>query len=202
VTSSTTGRKPRSDGQRNREQLLEVAARAFAEHGADVSAREIAKLAGVGVGTLYRHFPTREALVEEAYRTDLTRLCDSVPGLLAEHSGARALRIWMERCVDHASTKNGMATTLSTVVASEAELYAHSRVLLTNAVASLLRTGVDDGTLRADLDPDDVLLSIAGVSLATTGFGNRDQASRLLDLLVYGLVRGNPPVEPRPDPST
>jgi AcrR family transcriptional regulator len=188
VTSSTTGRKARADGQRNHERLLEVAARAFAEQGADVSPRKIARLAGVGVGTLYRHFPTREALVEAAYRDDLARLCGSVPGLLAEHCGARAMRIWMERCVDHAATKNGMATTLSTVVASEAELYGQSRVLLTDAVTALLQAGADDGTLRADLDPDDVLLSVAGVSLATTGFGDRRQATRLLDLLMHGLA--------------
>jgi AcrR family transcriptional regulator len=188
MTSSSNGRKARADGQRNRQRLLEVAARAFAEQGADVAPRTIAKLAGVGVGTLYRHFPTREALVEAAYRNDLVQLCASVPGLLAENPAARALRIWMERCVDHAMAKNGMAATLGTVVASEADLYAHSRVLLTDAVATLLRAGAEDASLRAELDPDDVLLSVAGVSLATTGFGNRRQATRLLDLLLHGLL--------------
>ena len=188
MSSSPGGRKTRVDGQRNRQRLLEVAARAFADQGADVPPRTIAKLAGVGVGTLYRHFPTREALVEAAYRNDLAQLCESVPQLLAENTAARALRIWMELCVDHALAKNGMATTLSAVVVSEADLYAHSRVLLTDAVATLLRAGADDASLRADLDPDDVLLSVVGVSLATTGFGYRQQATRLLDLLLHGLA--------------
>jgi AcrR family transcriptional regulator len=178
----------RADGQENRRRLLEVAARAFAEQGAEVPPREIAKLAGVGVGTLYRHFPTREALVEAAYRNDLAQLCESVAELLAENTAAQALRIWMERCVDHALTKNGMAATLSAVVASEADLYAESRVLLTESVATLLRAGATDASLRADLDPDDVLLTVVGVSLATTGFGSRQQAARLLDLVMYGLA--------------
>ena len=190
MTFATTGRRMRADGQKNRQRLLEVAVRAFAEHGTDVAPATIATLAGVGVGTLYRHFPTREALVEAAYRNDLATLCDSVTDLLAEHSAAAALRIWMERCVDHAVTKSGMASALGAAVVSEADLYSQSRVLLTNAITSLLAAGATDASLRTDLDPDDVLLSIAGIALATSGFGNRAQASRLIDLLMDGLTKG------------
>jgi AcrR family transcriptional regulator len=190
MTTGATGRRVRADGQKNRQRLLDVAVQAFAEQGADVSPATIAKLAGVGVGTLYRHFPTRAALVEAAYRSDLAKLCDSVPGLLVDHSAASALRIWMERCVDHAATKSGMGAALGTAVASTGELNAESRALLTGAIAVLVESGAADGSLRTDLNPDDVLLSVAGIALATGDWGNRAQASRLLDLLMDGLTKG------------
>jgi AcrR family transcriptional regulator len=195
MTSGATGRRARADGLKNRQRLLDVAIEAFAEQGADVAPATIAKLAGVGVGTLYRHFPTREALVEAAYRSDLARLCESVPGLLTDHSAAAALRIWMERCVDHAATKSGMGAALGTAVASEGELNAQSRALLTEAIAVLLESGASDGSLRTDLSPDDVLLSVAGIALATGDWGNRAQASRLLALLMDGLTKGVTPTD-------
>src|SRR5882757_7426666 len=127
MTTGATGRRVRADGLKNRQRLLDVAVQAFAEQGADVAPATIAKLAGVGVGTLYRHFPTREALVEAAYRSDLAKLCERVPGLLVEHSAAAALQIWMERCVDHAATKSALGAALGAAVASEGELQAQSR---------------------------------------------------------------------------
>ena len=179
----------RSDALRNRERLLEVAVRLFAERGSDVSPAMVAKEAGVGVGTLYRHFPTRNALVEAAYRADLHRLCESAPGLIAEHGGAGALRVWLGRCVDHAITKRGMADALRTVVTSDRDPSADSRDLLTAAVAELLAAGAADGTLREDLDPYDVLVGVTGVSLATGEYGDRKQANRLLDLMMDSYRR-------------
>jgi AcrR family transcriptional regulator len=190
TTSEPAGRTVRADAQKNRQRLLEVAVRALSEQGADVAPATIAKLAGVGVGTLYRHFPTREALIEAAYRSDLTRLCDTVPGLLAKHTAAQALRIWMGHCVDHAMTKHGMADALRVVVASGVNLYAESRNLLTEAIAALLRAGAADGTLRADLDPFDVLIMLSGIPLAVGEWGTSEQVSRLLDLLMDGLTKG------------
>jgi AcrR family transcriptional regulator len=190
VTSEPAGRRVRADAQKNRQRLLEVAVRALSEQGADVAPATIAKLAGVGVGTLYRHFPTREALIEAAYRSDLTGLCDTVPGLLAEHTAAQALRIWMGHCVDHAMTKHGMADALRVVLASGVNLYAESRSLLTDAIAALLQAGASDGTLRADLDPFDVLIMLSGIPLAVGEWGTSQQISRLLDLLMDGLTKG------------
>ena len=190
ATSEPAGRRVRADAQKNRQRLLEVAVRALSEQGADVAPATIAKLAGVGVGTLYRHFPTREALIEAAYRSDLTRLCDTVPELLAEHTAAQALRIWMGHCVDHAMTKHGMADALRIVVASGVNLYAESRSLLTDAIAALLQAGAADGTLRADLDPFDVLIMLSGIPLAVGEWGTSQQISRLLDLLMDGLTKG------------
>jgi AcrR family transcriptional regulator len=190
TTSEPAGRRVRADAQKNRQRLLEVAVRALTEQGADVAPATIAKLAGVGVGTLYRHFPTREALIEAAYHSDLTRLCDTVPELLAKHTAAQALRIWMGHCVDHAMTKHGMADALRVVVASGVNLYAESRNLLTDAIAALLQAGASDGTLRADLDPFDVLIILSGIPLAVGEWGTSQQVSRLLDLLMDGLTKG------------
>jgi AcrR family transcriptional regulator len=158
---------------RNRAIVVEAALRLFAEHGADVAPTTIAREAGVGVGTLYRHFPTREALVRAAYRSDLQRLCDAVPQLLRDNTGAGALRIWLDRCVDHAITKSGLADALRVVMVSGVDPSADSRGMLTEAIDSLLDAGTKDGTLRSDLSADDVLVGVTGDSLATAQYGNR-----------------------------
>src|SRR5216683_7288685 len=108
----------RADAQRNRDKLLDVAVRAFSQEGPDVPLDAIAKEAGVGIGTLYRHFPTREALIEAAYRNELARLCDAVAELLQAMPPDQALRAWMDRFVDYMTTKRGMAGALRAVIAS------------------------------------------------------------------------------------
>jgi AcrR family transcriptional regulator len=188
-------RRARSDAQRNRQRLLDAAVRLFAKSGADVAPQAIAKEAGVGVGTLYRHFPAREALIDAAYRSDLIRLCGAVPELLAERQAADATRLWMNRFIDHASAKRGMATALRAAIASGEDPYAQSRELLTNAVSALLAAGAADGSMRSDLNPDDVLIGISGVALATGEYGHREQATRLVDLLVDGLTKRAPPAK-------
>jgi AcrR family transcriptional regulator len=183
----------RADAQRNRERLLEVAARVFAQAGPDVTLEAIAKEAGVGIGTLYRHFPTREALVDAAYRNELARLCDSVDDLLAELPPDKALRAWMDHFVDYMTTKRGMGDALRALIASGGDPFSESRVRLTDAVATLLQAGTAAGVLRSDVAPDDVLLSLSGVSLATADPAQREQAGRLLDLLMDGLVTSRHP---------
>jgi AcrR family transcriptional regulator len=178
----------RADAQRNRERLLEVAARVFSQAGPDVTLEAIAKEAGVGIGTLYRHFPTREALVDAAYRNELARLCDSVDDLLVELAPDKALRAWMDHFVDYMTTKRGMGDALRALIASGGDPFSESRVRLTGAVAALLHAGSSAGVLRSDVAPDDVLLSLSGVSLATADPAQREQAGRLLDLLMDGLV--------------
>ncbi len=180
-------RRMRADAQRNRDRLLEVAVRAFSGGDQDVPLDAIARGAGVGIGTLYRHFPTREALIEAAYRSELARLCDAVPGLLAELPPDRALRAWMDRFASYLATKRGMAGALRAVIASGADPYAQSRDRLLGAITTLLRAGADTGALRADVAPADVLTSLNGVALAAGEPAQREQAGRLLDLLVDGL---------------
>jgi AcrR family transcriptional regulator len=184
---ATTERPLRADARRNRDRLLEVAVRAFSQDGPEVTLDSIAREAGVGIGTLYRHFPTREALVEAAYRSELARLCDAVPGLLAAQPPDVALRTWMDRFVDYLATKRGMADALRAVIASGGNPYEQSRGALTGAVTALLTAGAAAGLTRDDITPADVLASLSGVSLSAGDPGQRDQAGRLLDLLMDGL---------------
>jgi AcrR family transcriptional regulator len=181
------GRVLRADARRNRDRLLSVAVRAFSQDGPDVTLDAIAKDAGVGIGTLYRHFPTREALIEAAYRSELARLCDAVPDLLQDMPPDEATRAWMDRYIEYMTTKRGMAGALRAVIASGGTPYAQSRDRLTTAITSLLQAGAAAGALRADTEPGDVLASLSGISLAAGEPAQRDQARRLLDLLMDGL---------------
>jgi AcrR family transcriptional regulator len=182
----------RADAQRNRERLLDAAVRAFSQEGPDVTLDAIAKDAGVGIGTLYRHFPTREALVEAAYRNELARLCDAALDLLRTLPPDQALRLWMNRFVDYMSTKRDMADALNAVIASGGNPYSESRGRLLTAITALLEAGAAAGTLRADVEPGDVLTSLSGVSMATVAPAQRDRAGRVLDLLMDGLRYRSP----------
>lgn len=186
-----TADKPlRADAQRNRELLLAAAVAAFSRNAPEVTLESIAKDAGVGIGTLYRHFPNREALVDAAYRSELARLCDSVPVLLNAMSPDEALRTWMADFLEYMTTKRGMSEALRMVIASGGNPFAESRARLLAAFAALLRAGVADGALRSDVDPADLMASISGVSLVAGEPGQRGQAGRLLDLLMDGLRYG------------
>jgi len=185
---TATGARPlRADAQRNRDRLLEAAVRAFSQDRPDVTLDAIAKDAGVGIGTLYRHFPTREALVEAAYRSELDRLCDAAADLLGDLPPDQALRAWMDRFVDYMTTKRGMADALRAVIASGGNPYAHSRDRLISAITTLLSRAAAAGTVRSDVEPADVLTSLSGVSLAAGEPAQREQARRVLDLLMDGL---------------
>nr|WP_205807551.1 TetR/AcrR family transcriptional regulator [Micromonospora sp. HNM0581] len=167
--------------------MLEAAVRAFSSHGADVTLEQIARDAGVGIGTLYRHFPTREALVEAAYRNELERLCDSAAELLEELPPEAATRAWMDLFIDYLSTKREMADALRLVIAAGTNPFAQSRDRLLTALTRLLAAGATTGTIRPDVDPGDVLAGLSGVSLVAGGREQRDQARRLLNLLMDGL---------------
>ena len=185
--SETGKRLVRADAQRNYDRLLEVAVHAFATDGANVTLEHIAKTAGVGIGTLYRHFPTREALVEAAYRHELTDVCETVPGLLRSLPPDQATRAWMDHFIDYLTTKHYMAEALRAVIASGGNPFAESRRRLIGALTPLMDAGATAGSLRSDLDPYDILVAINGVSLAAGQPNQREQAGRLLDLLVEGM---------------
>ncbi|MFJ9777742.1 TetR/AcrR family transcriptional regulator [Kitasatospora sp. NPDC101157] len=180
----------RADARRNRERILEAAVRAFSEKGPDVAIDAIAKAAGVGSATLYRHFPTREALVEAAYRNELARVCDSATKLLADHAPDRAIRLWMDGFIDYVAAKQGMADALRAAVASGADPFAETLDRLGTALDSLLHAGAEAGLLRPHIDPLDVGFSLAGVALITSAPDQRERAGRLLDLLLDGLRYG------------
>lgn len=180
----------RADARRNRQRLLDAAVRAFTERGASASLEAIARDAGVGIGTLYRHFPSREALIEAAYRNELARVCDSAEGLLADLPPDQAMRRWMDLFIDYLATKDGMAEALRAVIASGADPYAESLDRISSAISTLLEAGAKAGVLRADVDPLDVGFSLGGVLLITTDKAQRDRAGRMLDLLLDGLRHG------------
>jgi AcrR family transcriptional regulator len=177
----------RADAQRNRENLLAAARRAFTAGVADVALETIARDAGVGIGTLYRHFPTREALVEAVYRAERDRLCDSADELLATHRPDDALRAWMDRFADYVALKRDMADTLRMIIASGAVTSSEAREQLSTAAAKLLGAGAGAGTIRDDVRPEDVVVSLVGIFLICGDPEQRDQANRLLDLLMAGL---------------
>jgi AcrR family transcriptional regulator len=180
----------RADAQRNRELLLGAAVSAFSRNEPEVTLESIAKAAGVGIGTLYRHFPSREALVDAAYRSELARLCDSVPGLLEAMPPDKAMRTWMEEFLEYMTTKRGMSDALRMVIASGGNPFAESRARLLTAFTMLLSAGAADRTLRRDVDPADLMASISGVSMAVGEPSQREQARRVLDLLMDGLRCG------------
>lgn len=147
----------------------------------------IAREAGVGIGTLYRHFPSREALVEAVYRNELARLRSSAAELLASGEPDVALRTWMDRFADYVAAKRGMAETLRAVVASGAVASSETRAGLIATIQSLLDAGAAAGTVRSDVYAEDVFASLTGIFLAAGAPGQREQAGRMLDLLMDGL---------------
>jgi AcrR family transcriptional regulator len=184
---TSVARRLRADARRNREQLLAAAVTAFSADGREITLESIARRAGVGIGTLYRHFPSREALVDAAYRSELARLCDSVRGLIASGPADQALRAWLELFGEYMTTKRGMADALRMVIASGGDPFAETRGRLLAAFAALLEAGAADGTLRCDVSAADVLASASGIWLAAGEPAQRAQALRLVDLLMDGL---------------
>jgi AcrR family transcriptional regulator len=183
-----TSRTLRADAQLNHDRLLEAAGHAFARQGSDSSLKAIAKNAGVGIGTLYRRFPTRDDLVEATYRNETARLSECAPSLLAELSPHEAMRVWMESFVDYILTKNGMADALPAILASRDGLRAHSRDLLRDAIQALLDACIEDGTLSDGIPANDVMMALGGITLIAEHESDRELASRLIDLLLAGLV--------------
>jgi AcrR family transcriptional regulator len=166
--------------------LLEVATAAFAAaDGRPVSLESIARDAGVGIGTLYRHFPNRQALVEAIYRTELAEVAAAAEQLLKRHPPKTALRRWMDRYASFVAAKRGMAETLHAIFESGAMEPTQTRDSLVGALDMLLRAGADDGSLRSDVQADDVVSSLIGVMLVS---GSPAQTGRLLDLLVAGVA--------------
>jgi len=177
----------RADAQLNQDRLLVSAAEEFTRKGADASLKKIAADAGVGIGTLYRRFPTRERLVEATYRNETARLCEAVHGLLDNAPAISALRSWMDLFVDFMATKHAMADVLHAVLIADGELRMETRDLLTEALAKLISAGAAQGTVRADIPPEDALMSLGGVALIAGRAEQHDLAGRLLDLLLDGL---------------
>ncbi|MFI6085472.1 TetR/AcrR family transcriptional regulator [Streptomyces sp. NPDC051217] len=189
----------RADAQLNRDRLLEAAAEAFAREGADTSLKAIARQAGVGIGTLYRRFPTREDLIEATYRHETTKLCESAASLLETMDPIAALREWMNRFIDYMFTKHGMSDALPSILAAHEGLRTGSRTMLRDAIGTLLDAGVRTAALRGDVPADDVMMSLGGITLIAGAEHQRELATRLLNLLIAGLISSSAgAAEPRP----
>ncbi|MDQ3944136.1 MAG: TetR/AcrR family transcriptional regulator [Actinomycetota bacterium] len=190
MTSTEPARALRADARQNREKLLAAAAELFAASGVEVSLQVVADRAGVGIGTLYRHFPTRDALVEATYRNEVERLCDAAGELRRTRPPDVALAEWMDRFVTYVAAKRGMADALQSITASNSELYPRTRTQLLEAITSLLEHGTASGAIRADVEPEDVLRAMNAVWLVTDEHDWQERARRLLRLLMDGLRYG------------
>jgi AcrR family transcriptional regulator len=187
-------RPVRSDARRNREKLVAVARAAFATADGTVALEAIAREAGVGIGTLYRHFPTREALVEAVYAAELDDVTASAPALLEELPPEAALRAWMDRYAAFVETKRGMADILRASMASGRIATPATRRRITAAIGAILDAGARAGTLRAGVDPEDVTLMLLGVFLSTSAVQDAERVGRMLDLIIDAVrpVPGTP----------
>ena len=184
--SADTVRKPRADAVRNRERVLEAAKAVFSAGGPDASLEAVAKRAGVGIGTLYRHFPTREALFEAVYRREVQQLSE-LPEQLKEISPVDALRRWLKSNVEFVATKKGMLAALALTVHGSSELYAHTFERLTTAIGTLLDRAVAAGEIRADISPEDLLRALVGMCYMHDQPGWQNSVLRLVDVFVDGL---------------
>jgi AcrR family transcriptional regulator len=185
--SAASVRKPRADAIRNRERVLEAAKAVFNAGGPDASLEAVAKRAGVGIGTLYRHFPTREALFEAVYRREVQQLGELAEALKSEPDPVEALRHWLRSNVEFVATKKGMSAALALAVQSTSELTAFSFDRLTKAVRALLDRAIAAGEIRSDVSPEDLLRALVGMCYLHDQPGWQKSVVRLLDVFVDGL---------------
>jgi AcrR family transcriptional regulator len=186
-SDKTTARRPRADAVRNHERVLAAAKAVFSAGGPDASLEAVARHAGVGIGTLYRHFPTREALFEAVYRREVEQLAELAEELKTEASAVEALRHWLRAIVEFVATKKGMSAALALAVNSTSALTVYSFERLTKAVGALLDRAVTAGEIRADIGPEDLLRALVGMCYLHDQPGWQASVLRLLDVLVDGL---------------
>jgi AcrR family transcriptional regulator len=182
-------RKTRADAIRNRERVLEAAKAVFSQGGPEASLETVARRAGVGIGTLYRHFPSREALYEAVYRHEVEQLVQLAGHLEAETTPVEALRRWLQAGVEFMATKKGMAAALAMAAQGSPDLVAYSLDRLTGAVGELLQRAAAAGEIRADIDPEDLLRTLVGMCYAHDRPGWQAKVLRLVDVFIDGLRR-------------
>jgi AcrR family transcriptional regulator len=190
ITTSSAARPRRADAQRNHDALIKAASVVFAAKGSDASLEDVAKQAGVGIGTLYRNFACREDLVVAAYRLGVEDLAAAASTLLAENEADHALEMWMQRFIGYVATKRGLASVLKAASENHTELFGYVHQIMIDAVSSLLDAASEQGRIRADMDPEDLLRAMGGICLVSDQSGWEAQAMRLINLLMDGLRFG------------
>jgi len=179
-------RKPRADAERNRDRIMEVAKDAFTRFGAEASLDDIARQAGVGAGTLYRHFPSREALIEAVYRTEVGKLAAAEQHFAETMPPIEALRAWMLLFVDYIAAKKIIAPVMNTLLGGASKVFESTHEQVWGAIRSLVKRAIKSGDIRKDLDPIDLLRALIGVSNVATGPEWQQSARRLVDILITG----------------
>lgn len=185
-SSTVVSRKPRADSQRNRERILEAAKQAFTRLGADTSLDDIAKQAEVGPGTLYRHFPTRDALLEAVYQTEVERLAAAGQRFAETMPPIEALRAWMLLFVDYIATKKLIAPALNALVGGPSKIVEASCGRIHEVVRALVKRAIKTGDVREDVKPVDLLKALVGVAFTSSAPDWRQSARRLVDILIAG----------------
>jgi AcrR family transcriptional regulator len=185
-------RAQRADACRNHDRLLEVASEAFATWGVEASLEQIAKSAGVGIGTLYRHFPTRDALVEAVYRHNVDLLCAGADELRASLPPDEALAEWMQRFVSYVPSKKGLATYLKSAVSADSDLFQSTHAKVSQTIGTLVDAAADAGMIRARIDGMDLLRALGGLCMMADQPGGPEQAAKVATLLMDGLRYGAP----------
>lgn len=180
-------RKPRADSLRNRVRLLETAKAAFTELGADVALEEIARRAGVGIGTLYRHFATRDALLAAVYQREVEQLGAWAGTLLETRRPGEALEAWLHLLVDYMSTKRVIMPAIQASAGEGTQVYAATGAMITDAMAKLTFAARAAGDIRPDVEPGDVYRAMVGVAYGYDQAGWEASAYRLIDVLMAGL---------------
>jgi AcrR family transcriptional regulator len=184
-------RKLRADAQRNRERILEIAKQAFTRSGVDISLDDVARQAGIGAGTLYRHFPTRDALLEAVYRTEVAKLAAAEQEFAATMPPVEALRAWMRLFVDYIAAKQIIAPALNTIVGGPSKLFETTGIQVKGAIDTLVKRAIESGDIRPDLDPLDLLRALVGVSNVASSPDWAQSAKRLVDILILGSRPAN-----------
>jgi len=185
-TPEFTDRKPRADAQRNRERILEMAKQEFTRSGANASLEDIAQKAGVGPGTLYRHFPTREELLVAVYRSEVEKLAAAERTLADSMSPVEALRAWLLLFVDAVETKQIIAPVLNTLVGDPKKVFEASYAQIHGALRALVKRAIKSGDIGKDLDPIDLLRALVGVANVSASPDWQQSARRLVDILITG----------------
>jgi AcrR family transcriptional regulator len=184
--SKPAPRKPRADAQRNRERILEIAKEAFTRASDNINLDEVAKQAGVGAGTLYRHFPTRDALLEAVYRSEVEKLAASERKFAETMPPGDALRAWMLLFVDYIAAKQIIAPALNTLVGGPSKVFESTSHQIKGAIHGLVKRAIENGDIRPDLDPLDLLRALIGVSNVASGPDWQQSARRLVHILIAG----------------
>lgn len=180
-------RRPRSDGERNRLKLIDAAKRVFAEKGAAATLEQVARAADVSIASLYRHFPTRDAVISAVYRQEVDALIEAAERLVADREPEAALREWLTLFVDFLDAKHGMAEAMNTLIGGPEDLYSKTPDRLASPITALVSRAVEAGVVRGDVEPLDLLRALSGVATIRVSDTWKRSAIRMIELLLSGM---------------